>query len=85
MVMMVGQVDYDHLLVHGQIIKFDNSTTLSFDYKNIKQPLEISSQSVMTTLGSIDQAGYNWLKPPIKTGGGFDRPTLVAHGKGLLS
>ena len=25
---LVGQVDFDHLLVHGQVIKFDNSTSL---------------------------------------------------------
>ena len=25
---MVGQVDFDHLLACGQVIKFDNSTTL---------------------------------------------------------
>ena len=30
----------------------------------------------MTTFGSIDQGGYNRLKPLVKTGGGFDRPTL---------
>ena len=24
----IGQIDFDHLLVHGQVIKFDNSTTL---------------------------------------------------------
>ena len=30
----------------------------------------------MTTLGSIDQGGYNRLKPLVKTGDGFDRPTL---------
>ena len=32
----------------------------------------------MTTLGSIDQGGYNRLKPLVKTRGGFDRPTLLA-------
>ena len=31
----------------------------------------------MTTLGSIDQGGYNRLKPLVKTRGGFDCPTLL--------
>ena len=30
-------------------------------------------------LGSIDQGGYNRLKPLVKTGGGFDRPTLLTN------
>ena len=33
----------------------------------------------MTTLGSIDQGGYNQLKPLVKTGGGFDCPTLACQ------
>ena len=30
----------------------------------------------MTTFGLIDQCSFNWLKPLVKTGGGFDRPAL---------
>ena len=30
----------------------------------------------MTSLESIDLGGYNRLKPLVKTGGSFDRPTL---------
>ena len=40
---------------------------------------ECHSKSQLTNidhLGSIDQDGYNLLKPPIKTGGSFNHPTL---------
>ena len=49
---------------------------ISVDHKNIKQPPKISNRPVITTLGSIDQAGYNRLKALVKTGSGFDCPTL---------
>ena len=32
---LVGHVDFDHLLVHGQVIKFDNSTHL-LDLQSLK-------------------------------------------------
>ena len=31
----VGQVDFDHLLVRGQVIKFDNSSPLDKGHQNL--------------------------------------------------
>ena len=34
---LVGQVDLDHLHVRGQVIKFDNSTTLTVGVQNVNK------------------------------------------------
>ena len=47
-----------------------------------KRPLEFSIDHsdlywpVVTTFWHIDRGGFNRLKPLVKTGGGFDHPTL---------
>ena len=61
-----------------------------FNRENIK-PVQISQSTtkrwlrifnrplifVLTTFLHIDRGGFNRLKPLVKTGGGFNRPTLI--------
>ena len=66
----------EHIFKPNQIYQSTIKTHTAVSH--FKFPIDHSDEywPVITTLGSIDQSGYNRLKPLVKTGGGFDRPTL---------
>ena len=81
-------ISKDNLIRIHQQTSTKPSSTRSYNILNIQIMLSWSvlgcpgvirlteSEKARITLGSIDQGGYNRLKPLVKTRGGFDRPTL---------